>query len=48
MQALAMTDLPVLPLMETRHFTIYSDKLHGLNRAPDGALVALTTAWLRK
>ena len=47
MQELAMTDLPVLPLMEMQHFTVYSEKLHGLNQAPDGALVALTTAWLK-
>jgi len=48
MQELAMTDLPILPLMEMQHFTVYSDRLHGLNQAPDGALVALTTAWLKK
>ncbi len=48
MQELAMTDLPVLPLVEMQHFTVYSDKLHGLNQAPDGALIALTAAWLKK
>jgi peptide/nickel transport system substrate-binding protein len=46
LQQLAMTDLPILPLMEIAHFTVASRRLHGLPTAPDGALASLKSVWL--
>ncbi|MGQ4274656.1 ABC transporter substrate-binding protein [Terrihabitans sp. B22-R8] len=46
LQTIAMTDLPLLPLSEMRHFTVYNKRLHGLSTAPDAALAALSGAWL--
>jgi len=45
-QQLAQQDLPVIPLFEQANFTVYGKKLHGLNKAPDGALSSLKTLWL--
>lgn len=45
-QRLAQQDLPVIPLFEQANFTVYSKRLHGLNKAPDGALSSLKTLWL--
>lgn len=44
-QRLAMADLPVIPLVELRHFTLYSGKLRGVSRGPDGAMAALKDVW---
>lgn len=46
LQAIAITDLPILPLSEMRHVTIHSRKLRGLSQAPDAALASLADAWL--
>jgi peptide/nickel transport system substrate-binding protein len=45
-QKLAQTDLPVIPLMELQHFTVYSNKVKGLSTAPDAALTSLKAVWL--
>lgn len=46
LQSIAMTDLPILPLTEMRHVTIYNRKLRGLATTPDAALTALSGAWI--
>jgi peptide/nickel transport system substrate-binding protein len=45
LQRLAMTDLPVLPLIELQHFTVYSRKLRGVSHAGDAALSSLKDIW---
>ncbi|MGI4815481.1 MAG: ABC transporter substrate-binding protein [Janthinobacterium lividum] len=47
-QVLAQTDLPVLPLFEMKHFTVYNKRVHGLSDAVDGALTSLKDVWLTK
>lgn len=46
LQVLAMTDLPSFTLLENRHFTIHSRKLHGLNLGSAGCYDSLKDAWL--
>ncbi|MEJ2803727.1 ABC transporter substrate-binding protein [Comamonadaceae bacterium PP-2] len=46
-QRVVQKDLPVLPLFEIHHFTVYSKKLHGVSRAPDGGFASLKDAWLQ-
>ena len=46
LQAITMTDLPVLPLSEMRHITVYNRKVHGLGTTPDAALAALGGVWI--
>jgi len=46
LQTIAMTDLPLLPLSEMRHITVYNRKVHGLATTPDAALAALTNVWI--
>lgn len=49
MQKVAMTDLPVLPLMEMRFFTIASRKLHNHTVTSDGLIGGnFADAWLSK
>jgi peptide/nickel transport system substrate-binding protein len=45
LQRLAMTDLPVLPLIELQHFTVYSTRLRGVSGAADAALSSLKDIW---
>lgn len=46
LQRLAMKDLPSFTLLENRHFTVYSRKLHGLNTGSAGCYDSLKDAWL--
>jgi peptide/nickel transport system substrate-binding protein len=45
LQRIAMTDLPVLPLIELQHFTVYSRRLRVVSRAADAALSSLKDVW---
>jgi peptide/nickel transport system substrate-binding protein len=45
LQRLAMTDLPVLPLVELAHFTVYSRRLAGVPVTADAALTSLKDVW---
>ena len=47
-QRVAMTDLPLIPVMEAPFFTFYSSKLHGVNFQPDGVLSSFANAWLSR
>ncbi|CAH1660880.1 Peptide/nickel transport system substrate-binding protein [Hyphomicrobiales bacterium] len=47
LQALVMRDLPILPLSEMRHVTLYNRKVHGLGTGPDAALAALSNVWIK-
>jgi peptide/nickel transport system substrate-binding protein len=46
LQTITMTDLPILPLSEMRHVTVYNRKVHGLATTPDAALAALNGVWI--
>nr|WP_249729941.1 ABC transporter substrate-binding protein [Chelatococcus sp. YT9] len=46
LQVLVMRDLPILPLSEMRHVTLYNRKVHGLGTGPDAALAALSNVWI--
>lgn len=46
LQTIAMTDLPLLPLSEMRHITVYNRKVHGLATTPDAALASLSDVWI--
>ncbi len=48
LQRLAMTDLPVLPLSELWHFTVYNRRLRGLETSPDAALASLKNVWIER
>ncbi len=45
-QRLAMTDLPVIPLVELAHFTLHNRRVQGLSQTPDAAFAALKNVWL--
>jgi peptide/nickel transport system substrate-binding protein len=45
LQRRVMTDLPVIPLTELQHFTVYSSRLAGVSDAADGALSSLKDIW---
>lgn len=46
LQYLAQIDLPSFTLLENRHYTIYSSKLHGLDVGSAGSYDSLKDAWL--
>lgn len=46
LQQLSMQDLPSFTLLENRHFTVHSRKLHGLNLGSAGCYDSLKDAWL--
>lgn len=46
LQRIGMKDLPVLPLFEIQHFTLYSSKLHGVGAEPDAAISSLKNIWI--
>jgi peptide/nickel transport system substrate-binding protein len=48
LQRLVVADLPVLPLFEMRHFTVYNRKLHGIGTDPDAGLSSLKNVWLAR
>lgn len=45
-QRLAMTDLPLIPVMQAPFFTAYNRKLHGIDFSPAGAHSGFRNAWL--
>ncbi len=45
-QRLAMTDLPLIPIMQAPFFTAYNRKLHGIDFSPAGAHSGFRNAWL--
>lgn len=47
LQRLAQVDLPNFTLLENRHFTVHSRKLHGLNLGSAGCYDSLKDAWLQ-
>lgn len=48
LQALAQKDLPFLSLTEMRHVTVYSARLHGVSKNPDGALSSFRDTWIEQ
>jgi len=46
-QRIAQTDLPILPLFDMQHFSIYNAKLQGVSDAVDGAMAPLDHVWLQ-
>jgi peptide/nickel transport system substrate-binding protein len=48
LQRQVAADLPILPLFEMRHFTVYNRKLQGLSSDPDAALSSLKDVWLAR
>ena len=46
-QRIAQTDLPILPLFDKQHFSIYNAKLQGVSDAVDGAMAPLDHVWLQ-
>ncbi len=45
-QRLAMTDLPLIPIMQAPFFTAWNKKLHGVDLSPAGAHNGFRDAWL--
>ena len=48
LQQTAMTDLPLIPIMDAPFFTLYNKKLHGLDFGPDGSRSSFKDAWLAR
>lgn len=46
LQRIGKEDLPVLPLFEIEHFTVYNKKVHGIGAEPDAAISSLKNLWL--
>lgn len=46
LQRIGMQELPVLPLFEIQHFTLYSNALHGVGAEPDAAISSLKNIWI--
>lgn len=47
-QQIAQKDLPFVPLYELVHFTVFNQRVHGVNGNPDGADTSLKDVWLSK
>ncbi|THT98103.1 ABC transporter substrate-binding protein [Lampropedia puyangensis] len=45
-QRIAMRDLPMIPIVNSPYFTLYSTKVHGLDFNPNGARSSLGNVWL--
>lgn len=45
-QRLALTDLPLIPIMQAPFFTAWNRKLHGVDLSPAGAHSGFRNAWL--
>lgn len=45
-QRLALTDLPLIPIMQAPFFTAWNKKLHGVDLSPAGAHSGFGNAWL--
>lgn len=47
-QRLAMTDLPLIPVMQAPFFTVYNSKVHGIDFTPAGAHSGFLNTWIAK
>lgn len=45
-QRIAMTDLPLIPIMQAPFFTAWNKKLHGVDLSPSGSHSGFRDAWL--